>query len=711
MNFSPSPIARAVAASLALGSVAGVAGAQAAPSPPQAAASAPQAAASAPQGDAMLAPIKATGTAESVARRSADAGVLGDRPLVDTPYSINVIGRTLIDLQQAAHYGDYLKNDPSATVGNVPVGFTTLRGFPVGTAGYLYDGLPGNAGIADGRWQLEGVDRIEVLKGPSAFLYGLGSSTSLGGTYNYVPKKPLDEPVRSATVGYTSRSLWSVTTDLGDRFGAERQFGWRFNAGYRDGEQAVRDYDWTHKAATIALDWRAAPGLLFTAGAEYANNHFPRLQPFYVLSPGLAVPVAPDASRNMSQPWDDFRTVATSSWLRADWQIAPEWSVTAQAMGSRSARPRTRQARFGFITSEAGDTLLFTAQNESISSARAGQVLLRGKLTTGPLSHQLTLGVTASRDESRSGSAPLGTGATPSNLYTPVDAPEPAAVPFDVMPDQKSRSSSILLSDIVAFSEQWSVLVGVRRAKLALTNFGATTEESSLSKTSPTAALMWKPRTSALVYLNYAEGLEQGGQITNTTTRLPPIKTEQIELGAKLDLDALALTAALFDLRKPLEDLTAGTQTGEQRHRGIELVANGRVHPDLTLVAGSMWLDPTTRGTASAATEGRRPAGVAQFTANLWADWRLAALPGLYLNAGVFHSGRQFLDNANTQAVPKWTRFDAGARYETRVGGLRTVYLLGIENLADKKYWAGAQSGLLTLAEPRTLKFTARFDL
>lgn len=171
------------------------------------------------------------------------AGALGERSLVETPFSFNVITRELIEDQQAAYLGDYLKNDPSAVVSNVPVGFLTIRGFAVGTDGFLYDGMPGNLGLSDGRGQLEGVDRIEILKGAASFLYGQGGSSSLGGTINFIPKRATDEPVQSLTVGYTSKSLLGVHADFGNRFGENKQFGYRFNLALKDGEQALEGYN------------------------------------------------------------------------------------------------------------------------------------------------------------------------------------------------------------------------------------------------------------------------------------------------------------------------------------------------------------------------------------------------------------------------------------------------------------------------------------
>ncbi|MGQ0696652.1 MAG: hypothetical protein ACT4PZ_00275 [Panacagrimonas sp.] len=77
-----------------------------------------------------------------VAAKDATAGVLGELPLIEAPYSVNVGTQHLLEIQQSTRYTDYLKNIPAANVGNVAIGFFSLCGFAVGTDGYLYDGLP-----------------------------------------------------------------------------------------------------------------------------------------------------------------------------------------------------------------------------------------------------------------------------------------------------------------------------------------------------------------------------------------------------------------------------------------------------------------------------------------------------------------------------------------------------------------------------------------
>ena len=667
--------------------------------------------------------VRVSGAAERGYRATAaSAGVLGDRGLLETPFSVNVITRELIEEQQGAFLGDYLKNDPSAVVSNVPVGFLTLRGFPVGTDGFLYDGMAGNVGLSDGRGQLESFERIEVLKGASAFLNGLGGASSLGGTLNYIPKTPPETPLRSVALNYTSKVLFGVHADLGDRFGANRQFGYRVNLAYKDGEQATDGYDWTHKVAALALDWRAAPGLLVSTMFEAADNDLPRLQPFFVLSPGISVPKAPDANRNIAQSWDNFETRARNTQIRADWAFAEKWSLTAQALHSSDKRPAVKNARIGVIQNTEGDAILFGDQGPFDFIDSSAQVRVHGKAVTGSIKHDVAVGANTFREKQRSSTSTESLGIFPTNLYDPVDSDEPTGIPMTTGISQRSRGSSVFLSDIVSFDERWSVLLGARRAKLGVDNFdltsGARTASNAVSKTTPTLALMFKPARNALLYANYAEGLEQGGTAPvgtiNADQRLGPIVTKQYELGGKLDLANLGLAVAVFDMRKPLEITDPSTnlfvQDGQQRHRGIEFTATGSVSRNLTVVAGAMLLDPKAEDTGDPATEGKTPIGVAKVTANLWGSYRISALPGLSVNGGVYYSGAQYADGANSQRVPSWTRLDLGLRYDHRLGASKVSYLLGVENLGDRDYWTGAQQGLLVLSNPRTFKASAKVD-
>lgn len=657
--------------------------------------------------------------------KEAETGVLGDLPLLSTPFSVNVISHELIVNQQASFLGDFLKNDPSASIGNVVVSFATLRGFLLGTDGFLVNGMHIGYPLSDGRVAMPAFERVDVLKGASAFLNGLTSSGSLGGAINYVPKAPPDRPVRDVALTYDSKSQFGIQLDAGDRFGADREFGYRFNAGFRDGDGAVDEMAWRQGYASGVLDWRVTRDLIVQGGFYYADNKFENIQPFFVgasnadFTPIVPLPGAPDTSRNIGPSWSRFEQNATLAWVRGDWAFAPDWTASAHYGWGRDDRPNdgTQDTRFGQITSGAGDTLLFASEERSRTDVQSAQAQVNGRFATGPVAHNLTLG--GSWYEQKGYSAFQIVGFLPGTLNGGTDVPQPDFVPLDGMPyTGKTTATGFFVSDILALTDRWSVLVGGRQAKVtAYDETNTPIPGGEVSKFTPAGSIMFKPTPGSLVYFTYAEGLEPGGtapvDAANANEVMKPLVTEQYELGAKLETDGLTITAAVFDMQKPLQFRDADNnwvESGEQRHRGVELLATGQLTELVKIVGGVMFLDAKQRGTGSSATDGKRVPGVPEWTANLYADLRVPAVPGLFLNAGAYFNGHQYFDVANQQRLPSWTRFDVGARYETRLGAYPTTFLVAVENVADRSYWASALGSALTLGDPLTVKATARFS-
>lgn len=123
-----------------------------------------------------------------------DGGILGNRRVVDTPFSITGFTDKLIRDQQGQVATDILKNDASVTVQNTLGYFADqlyIRGFEVSITDRLYNGA--QVGYLN-RFALEGVQSIQILKGPSAILYGVGGAQGIGGIVNYIPKRALPFP-------------------------------------------------------------------------------------------------------------------------------------------------------------------------------------------------------------------------------------------------------------------------------------------------------------------------------------------------------------------------------------------------------------------------------------------------------------------------------------------------------------------------------------
>lgn len=97
--------------------------------------------------------------------------------------------------------------------------------------------------------------------------------------------------------------------------------------------------------------------------------------------------------------------------------------------------------------------------------------------------------------------------------------------------------------------------------------------------------------------------------------------------------------------------------------------------------------------------------------ANLWAEWDTPWAEGVTLTGGAIYTDSQYIDQANTQALDAWTRFDVGARYATRIDGRPTTFRATVQNVFDREYWSGVASyGAISPGYPRALQLSATVD-
>lgn len=191
-------------------------------------------------------------------------GALGDRSALETPFNVRNYTAQLILDQQAETLGEVLENDPSVRIaqgfGNQSELFV-IRGFPLAGDDVALDGL---YGITPRQLvSPELYDRVQVLNGSSAFLFGAAPGGSgLGGGINLIPKRA-EKTLMRATASYAGDHLFGGAIDLGTRFGAGDAFGFRVNGVYRDGDTAVDDERRSVRVVGADLDFRSGPGRFF----------------------------------------------------------------------------------------------------------------------------------------------------------------------------------------------------------------------------------------------------------------------------------------------------------------------------------------------------------------------------------------------------------------------------------------------------------------
>ena len=663
--------------------------------------------------------------------RGAELGVLGNQDIMDVPFTMASYTSQLIEDQQAESLGDVLLNDASVRqsfgYGNASQIFV-IRGLPLTTDDVSYNGLFGV--LPRQMISSDSLERVEVFKGPNAFINGVTPTGSgVGGGINLQPKRAEDTPTRRFTTDISNNGRIGEHLDLGQRFGAENQFGVRMNLAQREGDTAIDNENQRTKLFALGLDYRGDRLRVSTDFGYQKQRINGNRNTVYLGSALTDIPHAPDADHNYSQKWTSTDLEDTFGMARAEYDLSDHWTAYAAA-GAKHTREVGDYSTPTLVNSAGATTAsnMFVAHDEDNRSAMAG---LRGMFQTGPVSHQVNLGVSGIWTQQRSAYDLSGTFSN--NLYDTVDVPKPAPGKYvggdinDPGIVGKTINRSVAISDTLGFVDDRVLLTyGLRKQTLKVDGWNYQGNRSAAydeSITTPVYGIVLKPWENVSVYANRIEGLAQGPTapasaggmpVTNAGEVFAPARSKQVEAGIKYDKGTFGASLGVYRIEKPSDGYTNADGTyvrqGTQRNRGVELNLYGEPIDGLRLLAGATLMDTELKGTKNGANDGNRAIGVPKFQYNLGADWDVPGLQGVALNARMLRTGGQYANEDNTLSIPAWNRFDLGARYSFDVEQRAVTLRANLENVANTRYWASANGGYLSQGEPRLLKVSATVD-
>lgn len=653
--------------------------------------------------------------------RGGRVGILGGRDMMDTPFNQASYTAQLLQDQQVRLVAEALDNDPSAQSTNASTGHDgfSIRGFHLGNGLALFNGLPNIVSGTLSSVPAESFERVEVLKGPNSLISG--NVGKVGGMLNLVPKRAGEQPLTELTMDYGARSQAGAHLDIGRRFGEAGELGVRVNGVHREGDTGVDRQSRRTSLATLGLDYR---GKGWKLEADLGQQHLKVQGSRRItrMAAGVPVPVAPQSSSNWFDPAEYIDADLQYGVLRGELELRRGLSVFSSLGASELKYGRLFTGRT--INSPSGDTAAgnmagaHTIRMRSLSHETG----LRVRFDAGRVHHDMVLAYNyTSRKEDRS---PDGV-ATPfpaSNIYNPGPGVTPAggSPGFSNMRRRVAEANdSLVLADTLSMADdRVQLTVGARLQRVKTTNFNATTGNASShydrDAVTPMVGLVVKPSPGLSLYANYIEGLQQGptapADASNAGEVFSPYSTEQYEIGAKQDFGQLAVTVSLYQIAQPSAYRNPVTTffglDGEQRHRGLDFNLFGQVSPGLRLLGGVAYINSTLRNTQGGVNDGNSGLGVPRWRAVFGVEWDTPFAPGLTLTGRVVRNGHAWLDAANTQSIPSWTRLDLGARYQ--VNDAFTLRL-SIENALDRNDWATGGESELILSAPRSFKIAGTY--
>ncbi len=653
--------------------------------------------------------------------RGGRLGLMGNKDVMDVPFSVSNYTSTLIKDQQAVTVADVLERDSSVRAtgqtGGVVDSFF-IRGFPVGEGNLGELAFDGVYGVAPNyRVFTEYAERVEVIKGPGALLYGMSPNSGVGGVINVVPKRSLDEDLTRFTASYAMNTQVGGHVDISRRFGEERQFGIRINGSTQQGDTAIDKQSRDVDIGAISLDYRGER-LRTSLDLISQQEEFDAPSRPFLIKSGVKVPSAADGRVNVTQDWGWAKTRDKAALLGAEYDMNDALTVFAHAGGGKSDVARMSD-QTPTILNAAGDTTSTPGYYKFEVERYTVDAGARLRFDTGPINHSATVQVTHYQDELSRGiisGAPVL-----SNIYHPIDRPKPFIATPDALKVSATELSGAALADTLSMmDERLQVTFGLRQQNIHSDNYntaGTVTSSYDKSKTTPLFGVVVKPWEHVSLYYNYIEGLGKGdiapATASNSGEIFAPYISRQQEVGVKVDYGTFTSTLSLFQIKKPSGELASGVFSvqGEQRNRGVELNVFGEITEGTRLLGGVTLLDAELTKTSVVANRGNTPVGVPEVQANLWAEWDTPWIEGLTLTSGAIYTGSQYVDQANTQKLDPWTRFDVGARYSTRIAERPTTFRATVQNVFDREYWSGVASyGAFSQGAPRTLQLSATVD-
>ncbi len=655
-------------------------------------------------------------------------GMLGEQDAKNVPF--NVIGYTnkMIQDQQATTLKDVVANDASVQnvqgYGNFAETYR-IRGFDLDGDDMTFGGLAGVMPRQVVSTQM--IDRVEVFKGSNALINGSASS-GVGGMINLEPKHAEDTPLTRIGVDYTSASQVGTTLDAGRRFGDDNQWGVRVNVLHREGETAIDNEKRRATLASVGLDYRGDKlRTSLDMGYQKQEYHGGRLG---VNVSGVDfIPEVPRATSNYSQDWVYSNLESEFGMARAEYDIAPDWTLYG-AMGGQHSHETGAYAS-PTLKDEDGTATIGRMDTNKIVDAFSGMAGVRGKFDTGFVTHSVNVGYSAlTKREKTSYGMALTSQAT--NIYDTSPVAAPANTYFggdldDPRPTSRVRTEGLLLSDTLGFVDDKILLtVGARHQKVVVRNYAYGTAEEDTdarftkSRWTPGYGLVVKPWETVSFYANHIEALQPGDTASSGAVNVGQVTgislSKQNEVGMKVDYGNIGGTLALFEIKKPTGIINPQTNVfglyGEQRNRGVELNVFGEPIYGVRLNGSATWLDPKMSKTEDGTWDGKNAIGVANFYTVLSAEYDIKPIEGLTALARVTHSGSQYADEANTKKLDSYTTLDLGMRYRMKVQQNDLTWRLGVENVTNEKYWSGVESygTYIYQGDPRELKLSLSYD-
>lgn len=643
--------------------------------------------------------------------RNASTGTKTDTSIFDTPVTVQVVSKAVLNDQQAIGLGDVLQNVSGVSKS---WGFGTGDNENIQIRGFSNDSIYRDGVLTPNsiNMSLANAERVEVLKGPAGMLFGRSQP---GGLVNIVTKRPQKESYYSLQQQFGSYDTYRTLLDATGAVNKEGSLLYRLNYEHLD-SNSFRDYAYDNRDFIApSVTWLISNDTQLDLDFMYQNRKAPNDSGIpYDLQFG-AIPGKIPLNFRGNEPTDYANSefyegdATLTHRFNEDWKIRGKFSIINHNMATAQTPSNGNTDLLGNLARG------FLKTNDDFES-KYGTIDLTGHFSTLALDHTLVIGADYYQSSDTWISNQYRTDVPDINVFNPVYGfTKYLDDPLD-QPAYKTKNNwyGIYVQDQIALWDKWQLLFG-SRFDHAEFNVTGSSSKKQVDEFSPRAGLMYHPVAWLGIYADYVKTFNAVNSGTTVSGDFPdPEKSREYEAGLKgewLDGKLLA-NLAFFELTKsnvqtplPAPYIDRVAVTGEQRSRGIELDLRGQLTDYWNVIGSYAYTDAkvtkdsgafdTVLGVSGAGNNGHRLSNVPGNSGSLWSTYDFSGLGvhGFSAGAGVYLAGKRAGNLDNTFNLPGYARLDTMLKYQRKVGPSNVTLQFNIQNLLDKEYIASSNGG------------------
>ena len=639
------------------------------------------------------------------------SGTKTDTPIFETPVSVQVVPQAVLQDQQATRLQQATDNVSGVyRTADSRTDQYSVRGFE--TYNFYRDGVPVNTGDfgSTPNREMANVERVEVLKGPPAILFGADQP---GGLVNVITKQPVATRLLAVGQQLGSQGFARTTLDAGGPLSESARVQYRFNGAFERGGGVKEFAEDSRVFLAPVVSWNMGPHTRLAFEGEFLHARSRSDQEVVLVGGAPAdVPFARDLTEDAGGfEWNEFR-------FGFDWNqdLGGGWRLRQHLSADTFDDNLEPTVFVDGVTDPDQCGLSGCLVGRSVQDFAGGfqqqhyyyTAMATGALTLGRSRHTLLIGGEYQRRRQSASPGFRFTDYTPIDLYAPVHTGLPDDALSEIEPEfgggpYTGYTAAGFVQDQVTLPGGVHVLAGLRYDKTR-----GLYDSDPADAATPRLGVLWNLIRPLTAYATYTRSFSGGNGRTADGSLLPPVRGRQYEIGVKAQTpdERLRATAAWYDLARqnttvPDPDPTLARlgfvrALGEVLHRGFEVDVAGRLGAGLSVVASYSFIDSEiTRdgsvdeetGDVTPGNTGNRMFGVPRHGGSLWASWRRGVGTGseIVLGGGVVGRGSSAATNENTLEVDGYLTASAMLGYTRPLGRGALDLQLNLDNLFDER--------------------------